>query len=195
MPKPVTASKATPAKSPAAGTNRGAIRKAMARGAVASSSTDLPAPEETSTQPRPAKSSKPGNSPPTERSHITTRLRSFRRQQAERRAMAASPTRLGATAAAPPPAPTEESAGVQPSISAEVAAGDLPEGFDSDASRDVIRTLERAGWQLQRIKGSHHHFKHPTRSGLVTVPHPKAHIPRRTLNYIVKQAGFNPEQK
>ena len=36
-------------------------------------------------------------------------------------------------------------------------------------SKDVIRKLEADGWSLIRTKGSHHHFKHPTKPGLVTV--------------------------
>lgn len=34
----------------------------------------------------------------------------------------------------------------------------------------VIELLQR---YLARTKGSHHHFKHPTKRGLVTIPHPK----------------------
>jgi predicted RNA binding protein YcfA (HicA-like mRNA interferase family) len=33
--------------------------------------------------------------------------------------------------------------------------------------------LEQDGWKQVRVKGSHHHFKHATKAGLVTVPHPK----------------------
>jgi predicted RNA binding protein YcfA (HicA-like mRNA interferase family) len=40
-------------------------------------------------------------------------------------------------------------------------------------SRGLIRLLEANGWQLVRVRGSHHQFKHPNRPGLVTVPHPK----------------------
>ena len=57
-------------------------------------------------------------------------------------------------------------------------------------SKDVIRKLENDGWQLVRTKGSHHHFKHPERAGLVTVPHPKGDLPKGTVNNIFKQAGL-----
>jgi predicted RNA binding protein YcfA (HicA-like mRNA interferase family) len=40
-------------------------------------------------------------------------------------------------------------------------------------SADLIRELVAAGWTLDRIRGSHHVFKHPSRSGRVVVPHPK----------------------
>ena len=56
-------------------------------------------------------------------------------------------------------------------------------------SRDVIRLLEQDGWQLDRVKGSHHHFKHPTKKGTTTVPHPKKDLAVGTLKSIEKQSG------
>jgi predicted RNA binding protein YcfA (HicA-like mRNA interferase family) len=41
------------------------------------------------------------------------------------------------------------------------------------SSKDLIRELEAAGWVLDRIRGSHHVFKHPVRPGRIVVPHPK----------------------
>lgn len=58
-------------------------------------------------------------------------------------------------------------------------------------SRDVIRRLIRDGWRLVRTKGSHRQYKHPTRPGLVTVPHPKHDLPQGTLRNIFKQAGWS----
>jgi predicted RNA binding protein YcfA (HicA-like mRNA interferase family) len=43
-------------------------------------------------------------------------------------------------------------------------------------SRDLIRELEADGWVLDRVRGSHHVFKHPTRSGHISVPHPKSDL-------------------
>ncbi len=57
-------------------------------------------------------------------------------------------------------------------------------------SKDVIRKIEAEGWKLIRTKGSHHHFKHPERTGLVTVPHPKKDLPKGTVKNIFKQAGI-----
>jgi predicted RNA binding protein YcfA (HicA-like mRNA interferase family) len=34
---------------------------------------------------------------------------------------------------------------------------------------EVIRLLEDDGWQLKRTTGSHRHFAHPNKPGLVTV--------------------------
>ncbi len=40
-------------------------------------------------------------------------------------------------------------------------------------SADLIRELRAAGWVLDRVRGSHHVFRHPGRPGHVVVPHPK----------------------
>jgi len=57
------------------------------------------------------------------------------------------------------------------------------------SSREVIRLLEHRGWILDRVKGSHHHFIHPTKPGTVTVPHPRRDIPIGTLRSIEKHSG------
>ena len=40
------------------------------------------------------------------------------------------------------------------------------------------------------MDGSHHHYKHPVKKGLVTVPHPKRTLPVGTIKNIMKQAGL-----
>jgi predicted RNA binding protein YcfA (HicA-like mRNA interferase family) len=62
-------------------------------------------------------------------------------------------------------------------------------GFGMD-SRELIKQLEADGWYLVRTRGSHHQYKHPTKSGVVTIPHPKRDLPIGTLNSIFKQAGL-----
>lgn len=57
-------------------------------------------------------------------------------------------------------------------------------------SRDVIRRLIAEGWVLARTKGSHHQYRHPSKPGLVTVPHPKRDLPVGTVRSIAKQAGW-----
>lgn len=57
-------------------------------------------------------------------------------------------------------------------------------------SSEVIRKLEEDGWFLHHIKGSHHQFKHSTKKGKVTVPHPRKDLPIGTLRSIFKQAGW-----
>lgn len=57
-------------------------------------------------------------------------------------------------------------------------------------STEVIWMLKEDGWVEVKIKGSHHHLRHPTKPGLVTVPHPKKDLPSGTVNSILKQAGL-----
>ena len=49
--------------------------------------------------------------------------------------------------------------------------------------RDIIKLLEEDGWFAVRTCGSHRHYKHPQKSGLVTVASPPSvDVPRGTLN-------------
>ncbi len=57
-------------------------------------------------------------------------------------------------------------------------------------SSQLIRMLKEDGWKLVRITGSHHHFKHPVKQGLVTVPHPKKDLPIGTTKSILKTAAL-----
>lgn len=56
-------------------------------------------------------------------------------------------------------------------------------------SRDVIKLVQADGWHLVRVKGSHHHFRHPDKPGTVTVPHPKKDLTLKTVIGIEKQSG------
>ncbi len=57
-------------------------------------------------------------------------------------------------------------------------------------SADLIRELIRAGWALDRVRGSHHVVKHPTRPGIIVVPHPKKDLGGGLVAAIRKQAGL-----
>ncbi len=57
------------------------------------------------------------------------------------------------------------------------------------SSREVIRHLRDDGWFEAGQTGSHLHFKHPSKRGKVTVPHPKHDLPIKTLKSIEKQSG------
>lgn len=59
------------------------------------------------------------------------------------------------------------------------------------SSREIIKMLEADGWAFVRAVGSHHQFKHPTKSGKVTVPHPSKEIYMATLRSIYRQAGWD----
>ncbi|OLL29300.1 addiction module toxin, HicA family [Burkholderia sp. SRS-W-2-2016] len=57
-------------------------------------------------------------------------------------------------------------------------------------SAELVKLIQGDGWHLVRIAGSHHHFRHAEKRGLVTVPHPKKDLPLGTVNSILKQAGL-----
>jgi predicted RNA binding protein YcfA (HicA-like mRNA interferase family) len=57
--------------------------------------------------------------------------------------------------------------------------------------RDLLKLIERDGWYQVAQKGSHRQFKHPERTGRVTVAgHPSQEMDQGTLNSIFKQAGL-----
>ena len=57
--------------------------------------------------------------------------------------------------------------------------------------RDIIKLIEQDGWYLARTRGSHRQYKHPNKSGLVTVPgKPSDDLAPGTLDSILKQAGL-----
>ena len=62
--------------------------------------------------------------------------------------------------------------------------------------RDVLRLLADDGWVLDRTRGSHRQFKHPTKPGLVTIAGAgNDDLARRTLMSILKQAGLSARQQ
>ena len=57
--------------------------------------------------------------------------------------------------------------------------------------KHLIRFIQEDRWYLDRIKGSHRHFKHPVKPGIVTVPKQlNADLAPGTLNSALKQAGL-----
>jgi predicted RNA binding protein YcfA (HicA-like mRNA interferase family) len=58
-------------------------------------------------------------------------------------------------------------------------------------AREIIRILEKDGWQLTRQKGSQMQFEHTTKPGTVTVPfHGSKDLSKDTMASILKQAGL-----
>lgn len=57
-------------------------------------------------------------------------------------------------------------------------------------SREMIKLIEKDGWNLVAVVGSHHQYKHPTKPGKVTIPHPRKDLAPKTINRILKQAGL-----
>jgi predicted RNA binding protein YcfA (HicA-like mRNA interferase family) len=59
----------------------------------------------------------------------------------------------------------------------------------SKSSGEVIRALKQDGWNKVGQTGSHVHFKHDTKKGKITVPHPVKDLPIGTLKSIQKASG------
>jgi predicted RNA binding protein YcfA (HicA-like mRNA interferase family) len=55
----------------------------------------------------------------------------------------------------------------------------------------IIKLIERDGWRQARQTGSHRHYRHPTKSGTVTVAgHPRDDLHPKTEASIMRQAGL-----
>lgn len=57
-------------------------------------------------------------------------------------------------------------------------------------AKEAEKMLLNDGWYFVRQVGSHKHFKHPTKSGKVTIPFHAGDIDKGTYNSILKQAGL-----
>lgn len=57
--------------------------------------------------------------------------------------------------------------------------------------RELVRLLRQNGWIELRSRGSHRHFKHPSKPSVVTVPGTDGkELAVGTLNSILKKAGL-----
>jgi predicted RNA binding protein YcfA (HicA-like mRNA interferase family) len=59
--------------------------------------------------------------------------------------------------------------------------------------RDLVDMIEKDGWRHVRTTGSHLHFRHPTKKGLVTIPGGgklARDVPPGTLKSVLRQAGL-----
>jgi predicted RNA binding protein YcfA (HicA-like mRNA interferase family) len=61
-------------------------------------------------------------------------------------------------------------------------------------SAEVVRALERAGFQTKRQTGSHLILTKPGLRRPVVVPIHRRELPRGTVLAIIRQAGITPEQ-
>lgn len=60
---------------------------------------------------------------------------------------------------------------------------------------EVVRALERAGFSVHRVKGSHHHLRSPDRpSARPVVPMHRGDLPPGTLRAIIRQAGLSVDE-
>ena len=62
-------------------------------------------------------------------------------------------------------------------------------------SSEIIKKLEKAGWVLRGVKGSHHIYTHPQRGGHISVPHPKQDMGAGLVHKLLKQSGLKGAKK
>ncbi|MCC6224675.1 MAG: type II toxin-antitoxin system HicA family toxin [Thermoleophilia bacterium] len=60
--------------------------------------------------------------------------------------------------------------------------------------RQAVRALERCGWRLDRVRGSHHVFRHPEHRHRVVVPIHAGDLARGTLTAIIEASGVAREE-
>lgn len=60
------------------------------------------------------------------------------------------------------------------------------------SGKQVIAALEKEGWYVKRVRGSHHVLRHPTIADAIPVPvHGNRPIKRGTLASILRAAGIS----
>ena len=57
-------------------------------------------------------------------------------------------------------------------------------------SRKLLRMLRKDGWEIDRVKGDHHTLKHPDKTDLITITHPKKDLPIGQVRSIYRIAGW-----
>lgn len=60
----------------------------------------------------------------------------------------------------------------------------------SFTSKELIKILERRGFILKRVHGSHHYYVHPKTGKITVVPMHNKDLPKGTLHAILRQAGI-----
>jgi predicted RNA binding protein YcfA (HicA-like mRNA interferase family) len=59
----------------------------------------------------------------------------------------------------------------------------------------ALKALQRAGFSLVHVRGSHHYLNHPGRDCIVTIPvHVKKILAPKTLKSILEQTGISAEE-
>ena len=55
--------------------------------------------------------------------------------------------------------------------------------------REIEKIVLNDGWELVDVRGSHHQYKHPTKTGKVTIPNHRGDIPQKFISLIL--CNFN----
>lgn len=72
----------------------------------------------------------------------------------------------------------------------------MAEKLKRASGRQLVRVLERFGWYVERIKGSHHIMRHSERKGvtLSVAVHGSKTLPIGTQASILRDAGISVEE-
>ena len=57
--------------------------------------------------------------------------------------------------------------------------------------KEIEKVVKKDGWEYIGSAGSHRQYKHPTKSGRVTIPFHSKELTKATEHSILKQAGLN----
>ena len=61
--------------------------------------------------------------------------------------------------------------------------------------RQLLRALQRSGFFVHHVTGSHHYLKHPDKPAVrISVPYHAKDLKRGTLQSILRQAGLTADQ-
>lgn len=66
----------------------------------------------------------------------------------------------------------------------------MPSGVPSVRGADVVRALQRAGFTVTRVRGSHHWMEHPDGRMASVVVHEGRDMPKGTLRGILGVVGM-----
>ncbi|MDQ2679984.1 MAG: type II toxin-antitoxin system HicA family toxin [Candidatus Eremiobacteraeota bacterium] len=58
--------------------------------------------------------------------------------------------------------------------------------------RELLRRLAQDGWYVERVRGSHRHFRHPTKSGAILIAFHSRNqdVHRDIVIHILRKAGL-----
>ena len=58
----------------------------------------------------------------------------------------------------------------------------------------VVKALEKAGFTVARIRGSHHFMRHPDGRSVVVPVHAGDDVPKGTMGQILASVGITPDE-
>jgi predicted RNA binding protein YcfA (HicA-like mRNA interferase family) len=70
----------------------------------------------------------------------------------------------------------------------------VPNPIPTVTGAKVVKALQRAGFVVERINGSHHVMQHPDGRGVPVPVHPGKDMPKGTLRNILSIIGMTPDE-